>query len=111
MLRGVDLFVEIHAEGKENIICIQRLTVRKFYSLPQHEGVLKPVWRNLPGFGERWFRQLSRAVDMDEVGLHNADDLARSRICRNQGIQGLWFSTQRHDEAASRTAHFSGKYE
>jgi len=53
-MRGVDLFVERHAEVKENIICIQRLAVREFYSLAQHEWVYfkRPLEENFR-IGER----------------------------------------------------------
>jgi len=44
---------------------------------------------------------------MDEVGLHDAYDLAGSRVSGNQGIQGLWFTAERDDDASSRPAHFS----
>ncbi len=110
-LRSVHVFVEIHAEREEHIIRIERLPVRKFQSLPEHECVRKPIGRDFPGLGERRFRQLRCAVDVDEVGLHDTNHLARPRISGNQGIQGLWFATERHDESPSRTARISREHE
>src|SRR5260370_41366745 len=79
-LRGVYVFVEIHAEGEEHGICVERLPVRKFYSLPEHEGVCKPIGRELPGLGQGRFRQLRCPGDMDEGSVHDAEALARCRV-------------------------------
>jgi hypothetical protein len=48
---------------------------------------------------------------MDKVSLHNAYDLARSRICRNHGIQGLGLAAERHDKASTWPARFSREHE
>src|SRR5712664_1221802 len=48
---------------------------------------------------------------MHEIGLHDCDHLARSRIRGNHGIQSLWFATEREDEAPSRPAHISREHE
>jgi hypothetical protein len=48
---------------------------------------------------------------MDEVGLHDGNDFAGSRVSNNQWIQGLRFATERHDEAPSRPTHFSREYQ
>lgn len=47
---------------------------------------------------------------MDKVGLHDSNDLARSRIGRNQRIQGLWFTPERDHKSPTGAAHFSGEY-
>src|SRR5260370_19233420 len=82
-LRGVHVFVEIHAKGENHIIRIERLPVREFQSLPKYECVCEAVWRDLPSLGKSRFRQLRRAVDVDEVCLHDANDFAGSRISGN----------------------------
>jgi len=48
--------------------------------MPENDGVLKPVGRDLPGLGQCRFRELRRAIDVDEIGLHDADDFAGSRV-------------------------------
>ena len=93
------VFVEIGTESEKHVIRVQRLPVREFQSLAQYECVGETVRRNLPGLGKRRFRQLRRAVDMDEVRLHDANDLAGSRIGCNQRIQRLWFAAEGDDEA------------
>src|SRR5437879_11213845 len=79
-LRSMYVFIEIDPETEEHIICIERLPVRESQSPPKHECVREAVWRDLPGLGERRFRLLRRPVDMDEVGLHDANHFAGSRV-------------------------------
>jgi hypothetical protein len=47
---------------------------------------------------------------MDKVGLHDSNDLARSRIGCNQRIQGLWFTPERDHKPPTGAAHFSGEF-
>ena len=44
------------------------------------EGVMKAVLRNFPRFGERRFAQLGDAIDVNEVGGHPADNIARRPV-------------------------------
>ncbi len=75
--------------------------------MPENDGVLKPVGRDLPGLGQCRFRELRRAIDVDEIGLHDADDFARSRVGSYQRTECFWLATQRDDQPAPALAHFS----
>src|SRR5580658_10151597 len=83
------------------------MAVGETQTLPQSERVLKTVGGDFPGFGEGWFRELRGAIDVNEVGLHRADHFARGGVGGAQGIQSLWFSTERNDEASARATDFS----
>src|SRR5437879_5830103 len=106
-LRSVDLLVQIDSESEEHIVRIQWLAIRKLQPLPQGESVCEAVGRNSPRFGQRGFRDLRRAVDMDQVSLHDADDLTGSRICCNQRVQRFGFAAKRYDKPSTRMADFS----
>jgi hypothetical protein len=106
-LRSVHAFIEVHMEAEEHVIGIQGLAVGKLESLPKHDGVLEPIGRDFPGLGKRRFRKLRGAIDMNKVGLHDADDFTRAGIRSDQGIQCLWLAPQCHDETAARLARFS----
>jgi len=107
----MSVFVEVDPEGEENVIRVHRLAVGEFQTLAQDEGVGEPVGRDLPGFGHRGFGELSDAIDVDEIGLHDANDFAGPRVGGDQRIQGFWFTAQRNDEAPAWAADFAGEDE
>ena len=79
-LGRVDIFIEVDAKGEENIVGIERMAVGETQALAQSERVLKTVGGDFPGFGESGFGELRCTVDMDEVGLHCADNFARGSV-------------------------------
>jgi len=48
---------------------------------------------------------------MDEVGLHDANDLTGSRIGCNQWVQGFGFAAKRYDQPSARMADFPRHHE
>ena len=108
-LRGVSVFVKVDAKREEDIIRIHRLAVGEFQALSEDEGICQSVGRDFPGFGQGSFCELGGAVDVDEIGLHNADDFAGSGVGGDQRIQGLWFAAERNNEASAGAADFTGE--
>src|SRR5271154_496237 len=110
-LRSVDIFVEVDAKREENVVGIQRVTVGELDSLAKNERVGEAIGRDFPGFGERGFRQLSGAIDMDKIGLHYGDQFAGAGVDGDQGIQRFWLAAKRNDQTASGMAQFARKGE
>jgi hypothetical protein len=54
---------------------------------------------------------LGGAIDVDEIGLHDADNFAGSGVSGNQRIQSLRFAAERDDKPASGVADFAGEGE
>jgi len=52
-------------------------------------------------------RELSDAVDVDKIALHDADDFADLVSAATIWIQGFWFATNRDHEASARAANFA----
>src|ERR1700675_92917 len=96
-LRGMSIFVEVDAEREEDILRVHRFAIGKFQTFPKDESVGESVERDLPGLGQRGLCELSGTIDMDEIGLHDADDFARPGVSGDDWIQGLWFATEGDD--------------
>src|SRR5437899_3451282 len=110
-LRGVSVFVEVDLESEEHVIRVHRLAVGEFQAFAQEEGVSEAVGRHFPGFGKSGLGELSGAIDVDEIRLHDADDFAGAGVGGNQRIEGLWFAAQSYDEMSAGAANFSGEDE
>lgn len=110
-LGGVDMFVEIKAEGKNNVVSIERVAIGEAQALAKSESVAKTVGRNFPGLGESGLRELIGAVDMDKVGLHGGDDFAGRSVGCGEGIESFRLGTEGDNEAATRMTDFTGEDE
>src|ERR1700675_1394949 len=98
------IFVEIELEGKNDVVGGEGSAVGEFKSTAQMKRVLSAVGGNAPGFCEGGFGALSLAVDVDEVGMHGADDFAGGGVDGKDGIESLRLGGQRDDEVATGCA-------
>ena len=79
-LGRVNIFIEVDTKGEQHVVGIERMAVGETQALAQSERVLKAVSGDLPGFCQGRFGELRCTVDMDEVGLHCADNFARGSV-------------------------------
>jgi len=85
-LGRMDIFIEVDAKGEENVVGVERMAVGKTQSLAKSERVLKAVRGDFPGFGESGLGELGGAIDMNQVGLHRADDFTRGSVNGDERI-------------------------
>ena len=93
-LGRVQAFIQINAKSEHYIVGVDRFTVRETQPLPQPQRILKAVRRDLPGLCKGRLRKLRRAVDMNEVRLHGADDFPRRRVQGEYWVQHFRFGAQ-----------------
>src|SRR5262249_28199664 len=103
-LRGTGLFVKIDLEGEEDVIGVERRAIREPHSATKLKSECLAVRRRRPGFRQRRHGLLRVAIDVDQVGGHATDDVARSLIERGDRVERLWLGGERGDQAATGAA-------
>ena len=93
-MRRMKVFVEEDLEAEQHVVGIKRLAVRKTDAMTKREAEVLSVRRDFPRFGERRFRLLRKAVDMNQVTDGLPDDGERWRVHRSDGIESLRFGVE-----------------
>src|SRR5260370_3803848 len=106
-----DALGEVNAKREQDIVRVEWMSVRETQAFSQSERVLEAVWRNFPGLRQSGFRELCRAIDVNQVRLHCADHVARRRIRGRQRIQSFGLGTERNNKPAAGPPDFSWKGE
>src|SRR5579884_271441 len=101
-LRRMQFLVEIELEGKDHVVDGERSPIRKLDSSAELQHVAPSIGRNCPGLCKRRLRVLRLPIDMEQIRVHCADNLSRSRIDGKYRIQRLRFGAKSNDEISSR---------
>src|SRR6266568_7724733 len=97
-LRRMNLFILIHLKGEHYIAGVERVAVGKAQPAAELQSVPAPVRRNLPGFCEGRFGALRQAIDMNQVGMQAANDVAGDLVHGQDWIKGFGFGEERDNK-------------
>ena len=77
------------------------MAVGKAQPTTKFQRVMQAIFRSFPGFRQSGLRLLRDGVDVNQIGHHAAEDIARRLIQGSQRIESLRLSAQgQHDASA-----------
>src|SRR3989442_8457733 len=88
-LRRINLFVLIYLKCEYHIVGVERVAVGKAQPAAELQSIPAPVRRNLPGFCESRFGALRQAIDMNQVGMQAANNVAGDLVYSQDWIEGF----------------------
>ncbi len=97
----MNFLVEVDLERKQHILGVERRAIGKAQTMAQLHRELPAILRHRPGFRQRRFRLLRRAIDVDQVRRQPADDLPRRCVGRGHRIQRFGLTALRHHQRAA----------